>query len=181
MLQSTSFPIRTAPEFSTLQDGTSILLRKLEPTDVILHQKFLSICSSESLYQRFFRVVNKNKLTQQKVSQWTNYDPLQELAITAIQYPNSEQELGVVRLIYLEPGVAELALLVADVWQGKGLGYKLLEKAIAICQANSICCLQATVLSTNKTMLHIAKKLEFTVIRRGSESCQISRYLAKTC
>ncbi|HEY9600472.1 MAG TPA: GNAT family N-acetyltransferase [Allocoleopsis sp.] len=174
-MNSTSFEVQMPPENWTLPNGTKVLLRNLQPTDLALHQQFLFACSSESLYQRFFKAVNQKKLTERKVSQWTDYDRLRELAIAAIQHPNHDKELGVVRLICIEPGVAEFALLVADAWQGQGLGRKLTEKAIAICQANGIRCLRATVLNTNQTMLHLARRLGFTVLQVESGLCEISR------
>jgi acetyltransferase len=173
----TNFEVQMPPENWTLPNGTKVLLRNLQPTDLALHQQFLFSCSSESLYLRFFKAVNHKQLTERKVSQWTDYNHLQELAIAAIQHPNHHKELGVMRLICIEPGIAEFALLVADAWQGQGLGRKLTEKAITICQANSIRYLRATVLTTNQTMLHLARRLGFTVIQVESGFCEITKQI----
>lgn len=170
-----SFEVEMPSENWTLPNGTKVLLRNLQPTDLALHQQFLFACSSESLYLRFFKAVNQKKLTERKVSQWTDYDRLRELAITAIQHPNHHQELGVVRLVCIEPGIVEFALLVADAWQGQGLGCKLTKKAITVCQANRIRCLRGTLLNTNQTMLHLARRLGFTVIQVESGLCEITK------
>lgn len=168
-----SFEVQVPLENWTLLNGTEVLLRNLQSTDLALHQQFLRACSSKSLYQRFFKAVNHKQLTERKVSQWTDYDLLQELAVIATLHPNHDKEIGILRLICTEPGVTEFALLVADAWQGLGLGRKLTEIAITICQANNIHCLQATVLNTNKDMLHLAHGLGFTVLRVDSELCEI--------
>jgi len=52
---------------------------------------------------------------------------------------------------------------VADPWQGKGLGEKLIERVIEIARDNEVKSLWGEVLATNLPMLGLVKKLGFTI------------------
>jgi RimJ/RimL family protein N-acetyltransferase len=152
-----------------LHNGTPVLLRMLQATDFPLHRRFLYNCSQESIYQRFFQVAEHAKVTDQQIARYTNFDQTRELAIIAVRYPDQEQELGVARLIELENGVAEFAVIVADPWQRQGLGRKLLKKIIEVASQRHIRCLQGYVLSENKAMLSLCRQLGFKVCWLPSE------------
>jgi RimJ/RimL family protein N-acetyltransferase len=144
-----------------LPSGVPVLLRALQPTDFFLHRQFLHTCSQRSLYQRFFQVAEHAKVTDQQIARYTHFDQTQELAITAVQYPSQEQELGVARLIQQENALAEFAVIVADPWQRQGLGRKLVKKIIEVAAQRPIRCLQGYVLSENKAMLRLCCQLGF--------------------
>jgi RimJ/RimL family protein N-acetyltransferase len=146
-----------------LRSGTPVLLRKLQPTDFPLHRQFLYNCSQESIYQRFFQVAEHAKVTDQQIARYTNFDQTRELAIIAVQCPDQKQELGVARLIQLDHGVAEFAVIVGDPWQHQGLGRKLVAKIIEVASQCQVRCLQGYVLSENKAMLSLCRQLGFTV------------------
>jgi RimJ/RimL family protein N-acetyltransferase len=146
-----------------LRNGTPVLLRKLQPTDFPLHRQFLYNCSQESIYQRFFQVAEHAKVTDQQIARYTNFDQTRELAIVAVQCPDQKQELGVARLIHLGHGVAEFAVIVGDPWQHQGLGRKLVAKIIEVAAQCQVRRLQGYVLSENKAMLSLCRKLGFTV------------------
>jgi RimJ/RimL family protein N-acetyltransferase len=146
-----------------LRSGTPVLLRKLQPTDFPLHRQFLYNCSQESIYQRFFQVAEHAKVTDQQIARYTNFDQTRELAIIAVQCPDQKQELGVARLIQLDHGVAEFAVIVGDPWQHQGLGRKLVAKIIEVASQCQVRCLQGYVLSENKAMLSLCRQLGFAV------------------
>jgi acetyltransferase len=54
-------------------------------------------------------------------------------------------------------------VIVADPWQGKGLGEKLIEQVIEIARDNGVKILWGDVLATNLPMLSLVKKMGFTV------------------
>lgn len=146
-----------------LRNGTSVLLRRLQPKDFSLHRQFLYNCSQESIYQRFFQVAEHTKVTDQQIARYTHFDRTRELAIVAVQCPDQEKELGVARLIQLGHGVAEFAVIVGDPWQHQGLGRKLVAKIIEVAAQCQVHRLQGYVLSENKAMLSLCRKLGFTV------------------
>ena len=57
-----------------------------------------------------------------------------------------------------EPGVAEIALVVQDEWQGRGLGRLLLGELLAAAQARGHQRFRAYVLADNVRMLHLLSK-----------------------
>jgi len=57
----------------------------------------------------------------------------------------------------------EFAILVHDDFQGKGLGYKLLDTIIGIAQEKGLERFFGLVLSGNKKMINLTRKLGFTV------------------
>ena len=71
--------------------------------------------------------------------------------------------MGVARLI-MNPDLTsgELAVLVHDRFQGKGLGYKLVEVLIEIARENGLEDVRAEVLIENKRMLTVLRRLGFT-------------------
>ena len=78
--------------------------------------------------------------------------------------------LGVARVI-LEANEkhAEFSVLVADAWQGKGIGAELLERCLQIAEARHIEKVWGIVLPENTQMLNLGRKLGFG-IKRDPES-----------
>jgi acetyltransferase len=70
--------------------------------------------------------------------------------------------IGIGRLI-IEPDFrsGEYAVLVHDDYQGKGLGYKLVDLIIGIAQDKGLEEIYGTVLTENERMLNMARKLGF--------------------
>jgi acetyltransferase len=64
---------------------------------------------------------------------------------------------------------AEFAVIVADPWQGKGLGPRLMERLIEIAREQGVKLLHGDVLAQNQPMLEMVKRLGFT-LRKDVES-----------
>ena len=60
-------------------------------------------------------------------------------------------------------------MLVNDQYQGRGLGSELLRSLITIGQAEELDRISADILSENRAMQHLCKKLGFTVHREHGE------------
>ena len=74
---------------------------------------------------------------------------------------------------------AEFAVVIADPWQGKGIGAALMEHLIAIAQERGIKTLTGLVLRENRTMLALGRKLGFAVKRTEDLShCELKIDLA---
>jgi acetyltransferase len=72
------------------------------------------------------------------------------------------KSIGIGRLV-IEPGTrnGEFAIVVHDNYQGKGLGYKLMDVLIGIAQDKSLNSIYGIVLSENERMLRATKRLGF--------------------
>jgi acetyltransferase len=149
-----------------MRDGTPLLLRPIKPEDESLVSDFYGKCSEETIYFRYFRHIKK--WSHEMLIRFTQNDYDRELGLMAIgQPPGPEVMLGVSRLVMdAHRETAEFAVIVADQYQGKGLGPKLVEEVIGIAKENQVKHLWGEVLSSNKTMLDLVKRLGFTLIRQ---------------
>ncbi len=146
-----------------MRDGTPVLLRPMRPEDEPLVSDFLGKCSEETIYFRYFRLIKR--WTHEMLIRFTQNDYDREIGLMAItQPPGPEVMLGVSRLVMtVDRASAEFAVIVADPWQGKGLGQKLMEGVIQIARENGVQRLHGDVLAQNQPMLEMVKRLGFTL------------------
>ena len=110
------------------------------------------------------------------LSRFCNIDYDREMAIIAEYTPNDKRiNVGVGRLI-IEPGeeTGEFAIVVADDFQGNGLGLKLLDNLIGVAQDKGLRSIYGIVLNDNRKMLGLAKKLGFTTRRLSDEESRVT-------
>jgi acetyltransferase len=144
-----------------MRDGTPVLLRPMRPEDEPLVSQFLASCSEETVYFRYFRLIKR--WTHEMLIRFTQNDYDREVGLMAIsQPPGPEVMLGVSRLVMAaDRATAEFAVIVADPWQGKGLGPKLVEGVIEIAREQGVKVLHGDVLAQNQPMLEMVKRLGF--------------------
>ncbi len=156
------------------RDGRAVLLRPIRPEDEPLERELISGLSEESSRFRFFQIIKE--ITHEMLSRFCNIDYDREMAIIA-EYTSDgkRRNVGVSRLI-LEPGgeTGEFAILVADDFQGNGLGLKLLDSLIEIAQHKKLRSIYGIVLNDNRKMIGLAKKLGFTMKRLSDEESRIT-------
>ncbi|MGA9754662.1 MAG: GNAT family N-acetyltransferase, partial [Desulfobaccales bacterium] len=146
-----------------LRDGTPVLLRPMKPEDEPLVSDFLGKCSEETIFFRYFKLIKK--WTHEMLIRFTQNDYDRELGLMAIgQPPGPEIMMGVSRMVMTtDRSMAEFAVIVADPWQGKGLGPKLVERITEIAREQGVKRLQGDVLAQNQPMLEMVKRLGFTL------------------
>jgi len=146
-----------------LTDGTEVLLRPIRPEDEPLEHEMLSTLSEETLRGRFFQVLKK--ITHEMLIRFCNIDYDREMAIVAeLRQGEKRRIIGIGRLI-IEPDFngSEFAVVVHDEFQGKGLGYKLVDMLIGVAQDKGLGEVTGTVLTDNMSMLRVCETLGFTV------------------
>src|SRR5690606_26194718 len=118
-----------------LRDGTPILLRPIKPEDEPLWHELLANCSQESLWFRF-RYVFKST-THEMATRYCFIDYDREIAIVAeIEEDGQRKLIGVGRIVAdSDHRDGEYAVLVADAWQGMGLGSIMTDYCLEICKA----------------------------------------------
>jgi acetyltransferase len=145
-----------------LADGTDMLIRPIRPEDAEMEQQFVRKLSPESKYFRFMESIHE--LTQDMLVRFTQLDYSRELAfIATLKRDGKEVELGVARYITnpdAESG--EIGLVVADEWQNKGIGSKLMGCIIEAARERGFSHLEGDVLANNPKMLHLMAKLGFS-------------------
>ncbi|MFL6622965.1 MAG: GNAT family N-acetyltransferase [Sulfurifustis sp.] len=146
-----------------LKDGTDILLRPIRPEDAEIEIAFVDNLSPESKYLRFMQSLQQ--LTPEMLVRFTQIDYDRELALVAIvEQDGREVEIAVTRYSMNPDGEScEFALVVADAWQRKGVGSRLLRVLIDAARARGFRVMEGQVLSQNTAMLALVRRLGFTV------------------
>ncbi|MHC4847935.1 MAG: GNAT family N-acetyltransferase [Planctomycetota bacterium] len=144
------------PEHVTLDDGTRMLIRAVEPADKeLLTGGFLSL-SRESRYQRFFSP--KHRLSAEELRFYTEVDGVSHFAVAAGVTDDDDipiEGVGVARYVGIGPGVAEMSIVVADGFQRRGIGKRLLLHLMSEGRRNEIERFVAQLLRTNGAALQL--------------------------
>jgi acetyltransferase len=154
-----------------LKDGTEVTLRPIKPEDEPKELEFVRGLSTETSRFRFFQIIKD--LPHEALVRFCNIDYDREMAIIAeTKVGDRVVEIGVSRLI-IDPGKkrGEFAVVVADKYQGKGLGTKLVDMLIEFAREKKIDTVYGTVMSENVKMVQLCEKLGFTT-RREQESIE---------
>jgi acetyltransferase len=152
-----------------LADGTDITIRPIRPEDAGIEQSFVKGLSSQSKYFRFMRSLNE--LTQEMLVRFTQLDYHRELALIAVlEQDGRETELGVARYIINPDGQScEFALVVADAWQGKGIGSRLMQALMEAARQRGLNEMNGEILASNHNMLHLMTSLGFSLRASGED------------
>jgi acetyltransferase len=147
----------------TMRDGRQVLLRPIKPEDEPLWLEMFQNFSEESIRYRFFQII-KDTPHETRV-RYCNIDYDREIALVPELTENGKRKiLGVVR-VGIEPNgkAGEIAFIVADPWQGLGLGAKMVDYAIEIAKNMKIETLYAIMLPDNLRAISLMKKMGFTI------------------
>ena len=154
------YPIRFI-EPAQLKDGTLIQLRPIHPLDGKQAENFRGKLSAESVYDRFLGYIPK--ISKQLVDRLTNIDYSKEMAIVAEVHLEEQKEvIAVGRIASDGTSEADFAIIIADNWQGRGLGTTLTSYLIDVAKEMNFEKIYATVFTRNKEMLGILKRKGFT-------------------
>jgi acetyltransferase len=134
----------------------------MRPGDREMEDRFVRELSPDSRYLRFHAALAR--LTPAMLERFTHPEYPAEMALIAtVADGDGEKQIGVARYVRVpETDRAEVAVVVADDWQGKGVGTQLLLRLRDIARENGIRHLEAAVLPHNQRMLALARQLGFT-------------------
>lgn len=151
----------------SLRDGTPVTFRMMQPEDADIEQAFVASLSERSRSQRFFSGLRQ--LTPQMLALLTTPDYPQSYALIAtVAEGGRERQIGVARYAPTgEEGVAEFAVVVADEYQGQGVGSHLLQLVIIAAAIAGLRRLEGIILRENEEMLTLANNLGFVVEQRS--------------
>jgi RimJ/RimL family protein N-acetyltransferase len=149
-----------------LRDGSSVLIRPIEPDDRELLRSGFEHLSERSRYLRFQSPLSE--LSDDQLSYLTVVDHHNHEALLAVD-PERQDAVGVARFVRVNDSVAECAIVVADDWQNRGLGSELLERLVDRAHDEGIDRFTALVLADNTDALRLLERLGDTV-RRGTGS-----------
>lgn len=158
----TPYPTRYIVPWTT-PDGTALLFRPIKPEDEPLIDELYATISEESFRGRFFQA-SKHASHEMHIRQ-CNIDYDREMGIVAEIKEHDKRRILGIGMLVTEAGQrsGEYAILVHDNYQGKGLGYKLMDVLIGIAQEKGLDEIYGFVLASNRKMLSVCKKLGFIV------------------
>ena len=149
-----SYP-KELEHYSTLRDGTEIFFRPVKPTDEPALSEMMYSLSEESVKTRY--MTRTVAFPHSHIQQLTNIDYKKDVAIVGVVPGISGEEVVAIAQYFLDPHTqaAEVAFLVQDEWQQKGMGTFLLEYVTQIAKNRGVKRFFAKVLSSNKSMLAV--------------------------
>jgi acyl-CoA hydrolase/RimJ/RimL family protein N-acetyltransferase len=141
--------------YDTLRDGTEIFFRPIKPTDEPALSEMLYSLSEDSVRTRY--MTRTIAFPHRDVQQLTNIDYKNNLAIVGVVPSAAGEEIVAIAQYFLDPKTqaAEVAFIVQDEWQQKGMGTFLLDYITQIAKLRGVRRFYAKVLPTNKLMLAI--------------------------
>jgi len=152
----------------TMRDGTQVAIRPIRPEDEPAMVHFHETLSERSVYLRYFHLMNlEQRTTHERLTRICFIDYTREMALVAerINPATGRSEiLAVGRMIKLH-GIneGEVAVLVSDQWQGRGLGRELLARLLIIGRDEKLQKLVADILPDNRGVMRICEKLGFSL------------------
>jgi acetyltransferase len=145
----------------TLSDGTKLTLRHIAATDFDREQAFVRGLSAQSSYLRFHGTIKD--LSKKDLDKFTNPDSQNAVALIVLcSGETNEEEIGVARYVIDPDGAnCEFAIVVADKWQKRGIGSRLMNALIRHLQASGVKRISGTVLKRNSAMRKFVKQMDF--------------------
>ena len=132
-------------------DGGTVHLRPIEPSDAEALIAFHAALSDRTRYLRYFSIY-KN-MPEKDVVRFTTVDHVDRVALVVVL---SGEIIGVGRFDRLpDPAEAEVAFVVADAHQGRGIGSVLLEHLAAAARERGVRRFVAEVLAENQRMVRV--------------------------
>lgn len=147
-----------------LADGGTAHVRPIRPADADRLRAFYSRLSDETIYFRFFGP--RPRLTDREVTWFTTVDYLDRVALIATI---GDEMVAVIRYDRTGPGEAEVAFLVEDAHQGRGVASVLLEHLAATARERGIERFVADVLPANMRMMGVLRQAGYTAQSRFAD------------
>ena len=150
-------------------------IRPIQADDKDRLEAGLARLSAETIRKRFLAA--KPRFTRRELSYLTEIDQRNHIALVAL---DGDALIAVARCVRLpdQPDTAEFAILVADPYQGRGLGTKLAEELAERARAQGIRRFAGTMLPDNVAalalMAHVARAFEDDHLEHGLREVVVS-------
>ncbi len=152
--------------YRTTKAGIEITLRPVRISDEPLLKDFFYSLSDQSIYRRFISA--RTDMPHERLQEFVVIDYTREMVILAVTgEPGQETVIGVGQYgIDEQTHTAEVALVVRDDHQNKGVGTELLNYLTYLAKRQGLLGFTAEVLVGNQPMMHLFEKAGFTIEKR---------------
>lgn len=157
--------------YRTTKSDLEILLRPVKISDEPLLKEFFYSLSDRSMYRRF--ISRLKDMPHERLQEFVVIDYTKEMVILAtLEAEDKEKEevLGVGQYgIDERTHTADVAFVVRDNYQGKGIGTELVSYLTYLAKRDGLLGFTAEVLQQNRPMLHLFEKMGFDIDKRSAE------------
>jgi acetyltransferase len=157
----------------SLVDGTHVTVRPIRPEDEPQMMKFHESLSEQSVRFRYFGSLTvENRTGHERLVRTCFNDYDREIALVAErkEAATAAEILGIARLIRSHGlDEAEFAILIADAWQGKGLGTALLRRLVETARTEKFRRITGRILAENGRMLEVSRNAGFHLRWRADD------------
>jgi GNAT superfamily N-acetyltransferase len=153
--------------YKTTRTGLRMMLRPIKLSDEHLLKDFFYSLSNDSMYHRF--ISGRTDMHHERLQPFVVIDYTKEMVIVAV-LEQQEKELiaGMAQyLIDADTHTAEVAFVVRDDHQGKGIGAELLKYITYLARKAGLLGFTAAVLMDNQHMLQLFEKMGFIMEKRA--------------
>jgi GNAT superfamily N-acetyltransferase len=137
-----------------LRGGRTIEIRAQRPQDREGMLAAIAQTSSGSIYRRFFGV--RREFSEKETDYFLNIDFISHVALVAVATDGGQPTIvGGGRYVVVQSGQAEVAFIVIDAYQGRGLGSALMRHLATLGREAGLREFIAEVLAENASMLNV--------------------------
>jgi GNAT superfamily N-acetyltransferase len=146
-----------------LGSGRAVSVRPVQPDDAPAVQAFVRALSPQSRLRRFFSPIRE--LAPSALARLTCVDGRRDQVLLAFAGPPDGGTLVAIGQYAGLPdaGACEVAVVVADRWQGQGLGRVLMTELVARARRAGYTRVEGDVLADNRPMLTLARRCGFAL------------------
>jgi len=140
-----------------LRDGRHAVIRALQPQDREALSEAFARTGDESRYRRFF--TSKRSLSEGEIKFFVEVNFTTHVALVCeLEEGGRKVIAGGGRYVVCAPGSAEVAFMIDDLHQGRGIGSLLMRHLVACARSAGLETLVAEVLAGNSPMLKVFER-----------------------
>jgi RimJ/RimL family protein N-acetyltransferase len=154
----------------TLRDGAVVRMRAIRPDDAELLRQFHKRLSFDTIVMRYFRVAPE--LYPKEARRLTHLDYDNRMALVATTGAGEDERIvGVVRYERVTATEGELAFVVEDMWQGRGISSILLARLLNYARSRGFEKMMAVTMSTNVRMRAVLAHAGYPFTSSYADGC----------
>jgi RimJ/RimL family protein N-acetyltransferase len=145
--------------YRTTGSGVEVLFRPVKISDEPLLKDFFYSLSDKSMYRRF--ISTRQDMPHERLQEYVVIDYTKEISILAVVEDGEKEDIAGLGAYTIDEAAhtADIAFVVRDEYQNKGIGTELLAYLTQLAKRQGLLGFTAEVLVENQPMLHLFEKL----------------------